>query len=166
MHNFETYMETDNLDESRRLQILIKHCTGKAWEAIESCANLCNDGYRVAKKTLRENLGKPHVRTEAHAKNLLSPHCLKNVDGPSLLEFIRHLGTADRTLTGMGAEYVSEFNHMNTSQELSKKLGIMFLRGRWTECAGKIIWLDRRPKFQDFVKERAKLVGNKCVLAL
>ena len=39
----------------------------------------------------------------------------------------------------------------------------MFLRGRWTECAGKIIGLGRRPKFQDFVtfvKERAKLVYN------
>ena len=39
----------------------------------------------------------------------------------------------------------------------------MFLRGRWTECAGKIIGLGKRPKFQDFVtfvKERAKLVDD------
>ena len=62
----------------------------------------------------------------------------------------------------MGSEYVSDLNHMNTLRELAKKLP-MFLRGRWTECAGKIIGADRRPKFQDFVafvKERAKLVDN------
>lgn len=62
----------------------------------------------------------------------------------------------------MGAEYVSDLNHMNTLRELAKKLP-MFLRGRWTECAGRIIELDRRPKFQDFVtfvKGRAKLVDN------
>ena len=162
MHNFETYLEKDNPDESRRLQLLIQHCTGKAREAIESCANLPNDGYRVAKQTLRENFGKPHVIAEAHVKKLLSLPCLKNVDGPALLEFSRHLDTADRTLTGMGAEYVSDLNHMNTLRELAKKLP-MFLRGRWTECAGKIIGLGRRPKFQDFVtfvKDRAKLVDN------
>ncbi|KAL9967917.1 hypothetical protein ACROYT_G026225 [Oculina patagonica] len=162
MHNFETYLERDNPDESRRLQLLIQHCTGKAKEAIESCSNLRNDGYRVAKQTLRENFGKPHVIAEAHVKKLLNLPCMKSVDGPSLLELSRHLDTADRTLSGMGAEYVSDLNHMNTYRELAKKLP-MFLRGRWTECAGRIIAADRRPKFQDFVafvKERAKLVDN------
>ena len=77
-------------------------------------ANLPNDGYRVAKQTLRENFGKPNVIAEAHVKKLLGLPCLKNIDGPALLEFSRHLDTADRTLTGMGAEYVSDLNHMNT----------------------------------------------------
>ena len=67
-----------------------------------------------------------------------------------------------KTLTGMGAEYVSDLNHMNTLRELPRRLPL-FLRGRWTECAGRIIGLGKRPKFQDFVtfvKERAKLVDN------
>ena len=37
----------------------------------------------------------------------------------------------------------------------------IFVRAKWTECAGKIIDSGRRPKFQDFarfIKERAKLV--------
>ena len=67
IHNFETYLEQDNPDDSRRLQLLIQHCTGKAREAIESCENLpVSDGYRVAKETLRENFGKPHVIADAH----------------------------------------------------------------------------------------------------
>ena len=46
IHNFETYLELDNPDDSRRLQLLIQHCTGKAREAIESCVNLpVSDGY-------------------------------------------------------------------------------------------------------------------------
>ena len=51
---------------------------------------------------------------------------------------------------------------MNTLRELAKKLP-MFLRTKWTKCAGKIIDSGRRPKFQDFarfIKERAKLVDN------
>ena len=72
------------------------------------------------------------------------------------------MDTADRTLTGMGMEYVADLNHMNTLRELAKKLPL-FLRAKWTECAGKIIDSGRRPKFQDFarfIKERTKLVDN------
>ena len=73
------------------------------------------------------------------------------MDGPSLLEFSRHLETTDRTLTGMGTEYVADLNHMNTLRELTKRLP-MLLQAKWTECAGKIIVSDQRPKFGDFVK--------------
>ena len=58
-----------------------------------------------------------HVIAEAHVKKLLGLPCLKNIDGPAPLEFSRHLDTADRTLTDMGAEYVSDLNHMNTMRE-------------------------------------------------
>ena len=58
MHNFETCLEKDNPDNSRRLQLLIQHCYGKAREAIESCVNLpVEEGYYVAKNTLSENFG-------------------------------------------------------------------------------------------------------------
>ena len=162
-HNFETYLEKDNPDDSRRLQFLIQHCTGKARDAIESCSNLpASEGYRVAKEKLRENIGKPHIIAGAHIRKLFNLPNLKNADGASLLEFGRQLDTADRTLTGMGIEYVADLNHMNTLRELVKKLP-MFLRAKWTEGAGKIIDSGRRPKFQDFarfIKERAKLVDN------
>ena len=38
------------------------------------------------------------------------------------------------------------------------------MRGKWAECAGRIIEAGQRPKFNDFlkfVKDRAKLVNNK-----
>ena len=72
IHNFETYLEQDNPDDSRRLQLLIQHSTRKAREAIESCANLpVSDGYRVAKETLRENFGKPQIIADAQTTKLL-----------------------------------------------------------------------------------------------
>ena len=96
IHSFETYLEQDNPDDSRRLQLLIQHCTGKAREAVESCENLpVSDGYQVAKETLCENSGKPHLIADVHIKKLLRLPSLKNVDGPYLLEFSRHLDTAD-----------------------------------------------------------------------
>ena len=49
MHNFENFLERDNPDESRKLQLLVHHCTGKARAAIESFVSLSNeDGYKVA----------------------------------------------------------------------------------------------------------------------
>ena len=115
MHNFETCLEKDNPDNSRRLQLLIQHCYGKAREASESCVNLpVDEGYHVAKDTLHENFGRPHIIAKAQFKKLENLPPLQQVDGPSLLEFARHLDVADRTLTGMGPEYVSDLNHTNT----------------------------------------------------
>ena len=62
----------------------------------------------------------------------------------------------------MGPEFVSDLNHTNTLMELNRKLPY-FMRGKWAECAGRIIESGRRPKFTDFlkfVKDRAKLVNN------
>lgn len=135
MHNLKTWLEIDNPDKSRKLQLLIQHWTGKARDAIESCINL-PDGY------------------EAH---------VKIADGKLLLELERHLTMAERTLSGMGVEYVLDLNQMNTLWELLKKLP-MFLRAKWTECAGNIIKSGHQPTVLNlvkYVKDRAKLVDNK-----
>ena len=162
MWNFETCLE-DDADNSRNLQFLIQHCTGKARDAIESCVNLpVLEGYESAKKTLEEHFGLPHVFAKAHLKKLEHLPPLKVSTGSTLLEFERHLEIAERTLRGMGPEFVSDLNHTNTLMELNRKLPY-FMRGKWAECAGRIIESGRRPKFSDFlkfVKDRAKLVNN------
>ena len=74
----ETYFEQNNPDDSRRLQLVIQDCMGKAREAVESCANLpVSDGYQVAKETLREKFGKPNVIADAQIKKLLRLPSLK-----------------------------------------------------------------------------------------
>ena len=162
MWNLETCLEND-ADNSRNLQFLIQHCTGKARDAIESCVNLpVSEGYESVKKTLEENFGLPHVIAKAHLKKLEHLPPLKVSTESTLLEFARHLEIAERTLKGMGPEFVSDLNHTNTLMELNRKLPY-FMRGKWAECAGRIIESGRRPKFSDFlkfVKDRAKLVNN------
>ena len=62
----------------------------------------------------------------------------------------------------MGHEYVSDLNHTNTLRELNRKLPL-FMRVKWTECAGRIISFGAKPKFADFLKhlkDRAALVNN------
>lgn len=163
MHNFETCLEKDNLDNSRRLQLLIQHCYGKVRDVIESCVNLpVDEGYYVVKSTLRENFRLPHIIAKPHIKKLEDLPPLKQADGASLREFARHLDIANRTLSGMGPEYVSDLNHTNTLRELNKKLPL-FMRVKWTECAGRIISFGAKPKFADFLKhlkDRAALVNN------
>ena len=70
MHTFEIYIEKDNPDNSRRLQLLIQHCLGKARDVIESCVNLpVDEGYYVAKNSLRKDFGLPHIIAKAHIRN-------------------------------------------------------------------------------------------------
>ena len=98
--------------------------------ATESYVNLSPDeGYRVAKETLSENFGKLHMIARAHINKLVGLPNLKKVDGLSLIEFVRHLDSTNRTFKGMGPEYVSDLNHMNTLRELNRKLPI-FLRAK------------------------------------
>lgn len=83
---------------------------------------------------------------EVYVRKLLGLFCLKNVDGFVLLEFSRYLDIVDWILIGMGVEYVFDLNYMNILWEFVKKL-LMFLRGRWIECVGKIIGFGCRFKF-------------------
>ena len=57
---------------------------------------------------------------------------------------------------------MSDLNHTNTLRELNRKLPL-FMRVKWTECAGRIIESGQRPRFVDFLqflKQRATLVNN------
>ena len=52
-----------------------------------SCVNLsAEQGYRVAKETLSENFGKPHIIARTHIKKLVDLLSLKKADGFSLFE--------------------------------------------------------------------------------
>ncbi|CAB4030053.1 Hypothetical predicted protein, partial [Paramuricea clavata] len=121
-----------------------------------------NEGYCVAKKTLTENFGKPHIIARAHIKKLVNLPSIKKAGGPSLLEFTRHLESTNRTLKGMGPEHVSDLDHLNTLKELNRKLP-MFMKARWTEEAGKIYERNSTSRFEDFlnfIKKKATLVNN------
>ena len=70
-----------------------------------------------------------------------------------MLEPTRNLDSTNRTLKGMGPEYLSDLNHMNTLRELNRKLPV-FLRAKWTKEAGKTFVSGSRPRFEDFIQGR------------
>ena len=96
-----------------------------------------SEGYKTAKETLKENFGLPHIIAKAHLKKLENLPPLKNCVGSTLLEFTRHLEIADRTLRGMGPDYVSDLNHSNTFMELNRKLPF-FLRESGQSALAKL----------------------------
>ena len=58
LRSFETNVEKDTNDFSRRLQLLVQFCTGKARKVVENCILLePEEGYKEAKKLLAERFG-------------------------------------------------------------------------------------------------------------
>ena len=58
MRSFEISVEKDTDDKSKRLQLLIQYCSGKAKKVIESCVLLePHEDYEEAKKLLAERFG-------------------------------------------------------------------------------------------------------------
>ena len=62
---------------------------------------------------------------------------IKKPDGSFMVEFSRNLDSTNRNLKGMGTQYVSDLDHLNTLKDLSRKLHV-FLRAKWAEEADKI----------------------------
>ena len=110
-----------------------------------------DEGYYVAKNALHENFGLPHIIAKAHIKKLENLRPLKQADGTNLLEFVRNLEVANRTLSSMGSEYISDLSHTNTLRELNKNLNF-FVRIKWTEYTGRIISAGSKLQFADFLK--------------
>ena len=69
--NFQTNIVLYVHNDAERLTRLISQCTGKAAEAIRSCASLSQHlRYPTAWKILRENFGQPNLVFEAKATPL------------------------------------------------------------------------------------------------
>ena len=153
IHNFETCLEKNSTNEESVLQLLIQHCRGKAKEAIESCVNLpAEEGYQVAKDTLQESFGKPHIIAGAHIKMLIDLPNIRKADGSSLLEFSCHLDSTNRTLKRIGTQYVSDLDYLNTLKDLIRKLPV-FLELDGQKKQERFTTKPRFANFLQFIKE-------------
>ena len=70
MKSFETNVETDTDDYSRRLQLLIQFCVGKAKKVIENNCILLDpeEGYKEAKLLLSERFGDKYKQAIIRSK--------------------------------------------------------------------------------------------------
>ena len=85
MRSFENSVEKDTGDKSRRLQLLIQYCSGKAKKVIESCVLLEPDkGYEEAKKLLAERFGDKFKVTNSWIRKVSDGSVLKARDREAL----------------------------------------------------------------------------------
>ena len=119
------------------------------WPLWTSPSHSVSEGYE-SEKTLEENFGLPHVIAKGHLKKL---EHLPPLKVSTWLEFARHLEIAETTIRGMGHEFVSHLNHINTLIVLNRKLGQNVL-------AELLNLDDDQSDFFKFGKDGAKLVNN------
>ena len=85
MRSFENSVEKDTDDKSRRLQLLIQYCSGKANKVIESCVLLEPDeGYEEAKKLLAERFGDKFKVTNSWIRKVSDGPVIKAGDREAL----------------------------------------------------------------------------------
>ena len=93
-------MEKCTKDDSLRLQLLIKYCTGKAKEPIKRCGMMSGkDGYVKAKKLLEECFGEKYVVSNAWIEKLSEGPPIKQNDREALLDLADDLESCEITLT-------------------------------------------------------------------
>ena len=102
MRSFENSVEKDT-DESRRLQLLIHYCSGKAKKVVESCVLLEPDqGYEEAKKLLVERFGDKFKVTNSWIRKVSDGAVIKAGDREALQDLADFLKNCVVTLKATG----------------------------------------------------------------
>ncbi len=129
IRTFENNVEKDTDDYSRRLQLLIQYCTGKAKKLIESCIVLeAKEGYLKAKKMLAERFGDVFNVSNSWTKKVSNWHVIKPGDREALLELADDLESCEMTLKVTG-----RLMQINNEDRLVKILVRCpgFVKSRW-----------------------------------
>ena len=129
LKSFENNVEKDTLDASRRLQLLIQFCTGKAKRLIEKCISMePEEGYRTAKRLLAERFGDKYKFTKAWICKISDGPAVKPGDCEALLELADDLQSCKITLQATG-----RLMQINSEDKLVKVIGRCpgFVKSRW-----------------------------------
>ena len=129
LKSFENNVEKDTSDFSRRLQLLIQFCTGKAKRLIENCILMePEEGYRTAKRLLAERFGDKYKVTKAWICKIADGPAVKSGDREALLDLADDLQSCEITLQATG-----RLMQINSEEKLVKIMGRCpgFVKSRW-----------------------------------
>ncbi len=150
MKSFESNVEKDTTDASRRLQLLIQYCTGKAKGVVENCI-LMNpeEGYKEAKRLLAERFGNKYKVTSSWINKISSGPVIRANDREALLSLADDLQNCEITLKATG-----RLNQVNNEDRLVKILERCpgFVKARWQSTVQEIRSEDRDPNIEDVRK--------------
>ena len=147
IRSFENNVEKDTCDFSRRLQLLVQFCSGKARRAIEGCILLePQEGYMKAKQILAERFGDAYTVSNSWLKKVSCGLVIKPGDRESLQELADDLENCEMTLKAAG-----RITQLNNEDRLVKILERCpnFVKSRWQSRVQEIRSSLREPTVED-----------------
>ncbi len=147
IRSFENNIENDTCDCSRRLQLLIQFCSGKAKRAIEGCILLEPQyGYAKAKQILAERFGDAYTVSNSWLRKVSDGPVIKPGDREGLQELADDLENCEITLKAAG-----RLTQMNNEDRLVKILERCpnFVKSRWQSRVQEIRSRRREPTVED-----------------
>ena len=154
---FDNNILTNTTSDSERLTYLLQYCSGKAKEAIKSCATLDPSiGYNEARRILSKCFGDPYHIAISHVNKLTNGHPMKPYDASGLLDFALQLKSCVNTLTAIG--YLNEINSSDNLRRIAERLPYN-LKSKWLSRTRSLRTVSIRPGIQDlsdFVQEQAE----------
>ena len=152
-------MEKDTNDFSRRLQLLVQFCTGKARKVVENCILLePEEGYKEAKKLLEERFGDRYKVTNSWITKVSNGPKLKTSDREGLLDLAGDLQNCEITLKASG-----RLTQVNSEYRLVKILEHCpgYVKSRWQSRVQEIRKDHHDPNIEDVRKLIRKIAMEK-----
>ena len=147
IRSFQNNVENDTCDFSKRLQLIVQFCTGKARRAIEGCILLQpQDGYLKAKQILAERFGDAYTVSDLWLKKVSCGPVIKPGDREGLQELADDLENCEMTLKAAG-----RLTQLNNEDRLVKILERCpnFVKSRWQSRVQEIRSYHREPTVED-----------------
>ena len=146
---FDETVDKVNCSDKIKLTRLLQYTSGKAHDAISSCALMPgNAGYARARELLYNRFGNDHMVCERLVRNLLTGKSVKSAD--DLVKLADELVTSQVTLDQL--KRLNEVETQGTIVKIAERLQ-SYVRNRWKRRAMEIKSANGRyPSFDEFVK--------------
>ena len=160
MSSFENNVEKSTQDFSKRLQLLIQFCSGKARKAIQSCVLLQpHEGYLQAKKILSERFGGAYKISRTWMTKIMDGAQIKPGDGDALQDLADELESCEITLQATGR--LGQLNNEDSLVRILKRCPV-YVRSRWQSRVQELRTQGKDPNVQDIRKLIRMAASEKC----
>ncbi|MCP4798391.1 MAG: hypothetical protein GY893_00405, partial [bacterium] len=150
IRSFENNVEIATSDYSKRLQLLIQFCSGKARKAIENCILLePKEGYLKAKKLLSDRFGGAYKVSNKWLAKVSEGSQIRPGDGEALQELADDLESCEITLKATGR--MSQLNNEDRLVKIVQRCPA-YVKSRWQARVQEIRMRERDPNIEDLRK--------------
>ena len=162
IHNFETFIASQFLDDSEKLQYLVQQCRGEARRRIDDYITVrpASEGYKQALNMLKTDYGRPYVISRAYVDQLTKGNPIRGNDAEALRSLAVDMKKCELNLSQTG--FSSDIDNSENIKRIVHRLP-NYMRTRWTEVAFGINESGREPNFKDLVKfvdERSRVASS------